>query len=296
MQLVSFCYQQVVALRNGLFDQGFLPIYHSTKPVVSIGNIAAGGTGKTSLTELIARKVGRPVAILERGYKSAVTLDEPFIVTSPLEGDEAFMLASKLPFAKVIVGKKRVESAKFAETLDVDYILMDDGMQHRYLHRDIEIVVLHREGGFLRESLTSLIRADYVVINGVRKEEEVAFLQKYTDAPLIGVAYEVLNGEEFCNRKVSAFCGIGKPEPFYALLEEMGCHIVTKKTLSDHAKFEGVEEFIEEALEKGAEKIVCTEKDFIKLSAGVSPLKVALKVQFGEKHLEKMLERLSDLF
>ena len=104
------------------------------------------------------------------------------------EGDEAFLLSQKLPFAKVIVGKKRVLSAQLAETLDVDYILLDDGMQHRYLHRDIEIVVLHKKGGFLRESLKSLARADYVVVNGVKTEEEVAFLQKYTQAPIMGVS------------------------------------------------------------------------------------------------------------
>ena len=209
------------------------------------------------------------------------------------------MLASKLPYAKVIVGKKRAESAKFAEKLAVDYIVMDDGMQHRYLHRDIEVVMTHcRPGkGLMRESPKRLRKADYVVVNGIRTEEEFqkasSDLRKYTEVPLIGVSYDVVNREEIASKTVGAFCGIGKPEEFYQLLEEMNCHVVQKETLADHVPFHEVEKFIASAMARGAEKIVCTEKDSIKLHAAVIPLKVELSVKFGKQHWEALCKNLS---
>lgn len=303
--LLSQGYRGAVFVRNCLFDLNIISSFHAQKKVVSIGNIVAGGTGKTSLTELIAQEIHRPVAILERGYRARKKRREPFLVSLPEEGDEAFLLAQKLPFAKVIIGKKRKESAKLADVLDVDYILLDDGMQHRYLHRDIEIVVLHYRDlfgghaylprGLLRDSPKRLKKADYVVVNGVYTEQEFRAIPITT--PLIGVFYEILNKGELQNRKVGAFCGIGKPEEFYALLQSIGCEIVEKKSFPDHSYFEGLEAFVQIASQKGAETIVCTEKDYVKLKAtrGITPLKVKLEVKFGKEHFAQLKETIWQL-
>ena len=278
---------------------------------MSIGNITCGGTGKTSFTALLAGKVGKPVAILERGYRARKKRKEPFLVSTPDEGDEAFMLSKKIEFAKVIVGKKRINSAKMAEKMAIDYILLDDGMQHRYLHRDIEIVVVHYQDlfgggeflprGFLRESPKRLKKADYIVVNGVRNEAEFLEatdqLKYYSKAPLIGVAYEVLNKELLENRRVGAFCGIGKPKEFYALLHLVGCRIVESETLPDHAYFSGIDKFMNKAMRNGAETIVCTEKDYIKLDKknGVIPLSVELVVHFGKPHFLNLVASIERL-
>jgi tetraacyldisaccharide 4'-kinase len=302
---ISATFKAAVSFRNQLFDRGWLPIYCSKKFVVSIGNIACGGTGKTSFVELLARKVNLPVAILERGYKAKKRKKEPFFVSSPDEGDEAYMLAHKMQFAQVIIGKKRKESAKLAEILPVNYILMDDGMQHRYLHRDLEIVIVHARDlfgkgyflpkGALRESPKRLAKADYIVINGAATEETFhnakTQLQTYTDAPCIGISYKVPNSASWQGKKVAAFCGIGKPDEFYKLLKSIGCELVMTKSYPDHSYFNGIDAFIDVALEKGVEVIVCTEKDFVKMQnkKNVTFLPIETSVNFGEEHFLEMV-------
>ncbi len=304
--VMSLFFRGGVFFRNMLFDRGVLPIYRSKKMVISVGNITLGGTGKTPFTELLVKSIGRPVAILERGYRAKKQKKEPFLITSADEGDEAYLLSQKLEFAKVIVGKKRSKSAKFAEELGVDYIVLDDGMQHRYLHRDMEIVLLHYKDlfgkgafapyGFLRESPNRLKQASYIVINGVKNEVDFSFaarqIERYSSAKLIGGFYEVLNREEFKDKKVAAFCGIGKPEEFFSLLEQIGAEVNLKEILPDHERFEKVHHFKEKAYKNGIEMIVCTEKDYVKLSdkKGVVPLLVEFRVFFGSHHFKKLVE------
>lgn len=295
--------------RNALFDFGLIRVYRSKKMVVSIGNIALGGTGKTPFTELLVKTIGQPVAILERGYRAKKRKKEPFIVSSPGEGDEAYLLLKKIEFAQVIIGKKRTKSAKFAEKLGVSYIVLDDGMQHRYLHRDIEVVVLHNQDlfgrghfapyGFLRESPKRLKNADYIIINGVKNEREFLLaetqVREYSDAKLIGGFYRVENGEEFRGKKVAAFCGIGKPEEFFRELGALGADVILRHVLRDHDTFKDFQSFKEKAFSLGIETIVCTEKDYVKLEdqRGVFALKIAFKVIFGTNHFRELVEEIS---
>ncbi len=257
----------------------------------------AGGTGKTAFAELLAKEVGKPVAVLERGYKAKKRRREPFFVSSPDEGDEAYMLAQKIKQARVIICRKRRLGAALAETLPVDYILLDDGMQHRYLHRDIEIVIVHASDlfgkgaflpkGTLRDSPKRLAKADYIVINGVRTQksfkEAESQLRIFSNAPCVGVSYQVQHPEKWRGKKIAAFCGIGKPDEFYALLKSLGCELLLTKSYPDHSYFPGVAQFIKKASDLGAERIVCTEKDFAKINGiqGIVCLPVKLFVTFG---------------
>jgi len=280
--------------------------------VVSIGNIACGGTGKTPFTELFAQSIGKPVAILERGYKAKIKRKKPFIVSSADEGDEAFLLSKKIPFANVIVGRKRIVSAMFAEALPVDYILLDDGMQHRYLHRDLEIVVLHFKdiisppkflpSGLLRESPKRLKHAHAIIINGVCKQSEFEiatnYTRKFSDSPIIGVYYEIINPSQIQNKKIAVFCGIGKPEGFFFLLKSHGCELLLTKALPDHSPFQALDSFIQEAKLKKVELVCCTEKDYVKLknSSEIIPVQVQLKIQFGNKHYENLVHNIKNRF
>ena len=307
LYIFSQVYRWVVLFRNLLFDWGCVAIYRARKNVVSVGNIAVGGTGKTSFVYLLAKEVFAPVAILERGYRAKKVRRSPFLVTLPEEGDEAFLLAKKLPFAKVIVGKNRKKSARLAEKLSVGYILLDDGMQYRSLYRDIEIVLLHYEDlkkkgyflprGWLREDPKRLEKADYVVIQGDAEETLGLQMQSKIKAPMMGVSYKMLNGEVLRDQTVGAFCGIGRPGQFYTFLNSLGCHIVEKKELPDHAALDEAESFFSSCLEKGAKRIVCTEKDFVKLQQPLKekyplvPLLVELSVVWGKAHFDELVER-----
>ena len=154
--LVSFC-------RNTLYDRGWLSISRVERPVVSVGNLVAGGTGKTPLVHLIASRFAhRRVAILSRGY-------------GPIP-DEPLLLRRRLSAVKVYIGKNRVELAKQAIEEGAQLLILDDGFQHRALHRDFDLVILSGADpfgkghflprGFLRDSPRRLKDADAIFISG----------------------------------------------------------------------------------------------------------------------------------
>ena len=209
---ISWIYQFFVACRNWAFDRGWVRRYTPPVPVViSIGNIVAGGTGKTPVTYLLAKEFYDevPLAILARGYRSkAENLSAPIVLSrgqGPMHpasycGDEPFMLAQNLPKSFVFVGKDRHKASNMAAKAGVKLILLDDGMQHRRLARDFEVVVMDAldpfgQGyflprGLLREGLKSLSRADLIVLNHVYDHSRfIALRQKiarYTTAPVRG--------------------------------------------------------------------------------------------------------------
>lgn len=296
--------------RNFLFDRAILPTSRVNKLVVSIGNIIAGGSGKTPFTHRLATDVGEPLLLLHRGYRAEKS-GEGEEVESPSQGDEAFLLKQKLPHAKVVRGKNRAAIAKKEEGGPSTYILLDDGMQHRYLHRDVEIVVLHARAlfggghflprGLLRESPKNLKRADAIFLNGVKSEEEFTLaarlVQQYSKAPIFGGAYTVVNREEIAGKSVGAFCGIGQPEEFFSLLKGLGCQIVKERVLADHEPFLGAIEFIQEALNQGAECVVCTEKDYVKVGAlpHLKRLCIEVEILYGRACYEDLVKNIRTL-
>lgn len=309
LALFSYAYQFGIFWRNCFFDIGILSIKKVGKPVISVGNIVCGGSGKTPFVKMLAMDIAEPVAILHRGYRTLKK--KQGVITSADEGDEAYMLARVLPFATVIVGKNRRKSALLGESYGVKYHLLDDGMQYRYLERDVEIVIVHKEdilqetnflpSGPLRETPWRLKKASYVIINGIQDEREFndlrAIMKKYTNAPLIGTCYEVVNKKLYEGRVIGAFCGIAKPKQFYTSLHQLGCRIVHNATLGDHRALESPEEFISQSFCKGAEIVVCTEKDFVKLkeTKNIIPLKIEMKVVFGSDHYDELTRHIKSL-
>ena len=307
----SWIYQVVVTCRNWGFDYGWLRQYSPPVPlVVSVGNIVAGGTGKTPLTLLLAQELQTDfsIAILARGYRSPVEhLSIPIVLSKgqgPMHpasycGDEPYLLSSRLPKAFVFVGKDRQKASNMAARAGIQVVLLDDGMQHRRLARDIEIVVVdaldpfgqghYLPRGLLREGLRSLSRADLVILNNVfdmdRFHKITHQILSYTSASVIGMRPEVEQIYNFedqplhlkAPQKIGIFCGIANPDYFYNTLQKLGFEIVDHYYVPDHESFnfDFLEKFADQCYLKGASYLICTEKDRVKLNspeAGALPL------------------------
>lgn len=298
---LSWLYQFGVTWRNRAFDYGWLRQYSPPVPVViSVGNIVAGGTGKTPITLHLAKEFYKDftLSILSRGYRSPVENQSVPVALSrgngPMHpasfcGDEPYLLSHNLPNAYVFVGKDRHKASNMAARAGVDIILMDDGMQHRRLARDFEVVVLDARDpfgqghflprGFLRESLHALSRATLVVVNHVSNHEDYLklkeYLKKYTQAPVVGAAMEISGiydlgdreQESLNGKRVGIFCGIAHPEYFEETIKSLGAEIIVRQFFPDHLGFDqkGLLTFMDRCLALGADTIVCTEKDRVKI-------------------------------
>jgi len=262
----SFIYAFIIFCRNELYNRGLLPVYRVNPTVVSVGNIVAGGSGKTPFVHLLAQQFfGKKIAILSRGYGEMP--------------DEAILLARRLPHVQVCVGKDRVALAK---QIEADLIILDDGFQHRRLHRDVDIVLGSRVGrylpwGFLRDSPKRVEQADFVF-----KDELKLKVKRILD--LKGNLIPSIQGW-----KVGIFCGIAHPENFRNTVEAMGAEVVAEQFFADH------EMAPLNKLPK-TDVLICTEKDFVKLPATNLPiyfLEMEMEFVGDPKCWEKMIDKIS---
>jgi len=249
--------------------------YHAKVKVICIGNITAGGVGKTPVAMAMAEKYqkeGKKVFFVTRGYKGklkniVVDLDKH---TPEETGDEARLLAGVAP---TIITPKREEGAKLAEKMGADVIIMDDGFQNPGLYKDESWLVFDGKIGIgngqiipagpLRETLQNgERRAQYILIMG--KDE--TGLAKQCTLPVYFGRIEALPFD-LANKRVSAFAGIGHPEKFYRTLQDLGYDVVATHDFADHYayKTEDIERLVKEASDKGL-SLVTTEKDYVKLS------------------------------
>lgn len=298
---LSWIFKLGVNCRNRLYEKGWMRRYVPPVPlVISIGNIVAGGTGKTPATLLLAGALYErfTIAILSRGYRSkAEKLDMPLLLcegqgpTFPANycGDEPYLFAQRLPKAIVIVGGNRKKASFLAAKVGAQAILLDDAMQHRRLARDFDIVVVDvgdpfGQGyflprGFLRDEIRSLTRAHLIILNHIDDLEQFAAvknqLKNYSLAPVVGtrgyvIAIRDFNGQEVSLPKeqaVGMFCAIAHPEYFRLTLEKEGFQVINEWILADHDSIEekDLEQFAHESIKKGAKWLICTEKDRVKL-------------------------------
>lgn len=331
---MSGFFEMGVKLRNMAFDREWIKEKRVTVPVISIGNIIAGGTGKTAFIQRITKDLNKfgKISILSRGYRSQIEkvggslhLIEQSRITPEVCGDEAYLLFKSLPEAVLFVGKDRVLNAERAVYHEADFILLDDGMQYRSLHRDIEIVMLHGDDlygkgfylprGYLRDSPKRLKKADCVVVNHVHDlnhfhaaEKEVG---KWTDAPVVGTRMVPKEVETQCgdhlrdlkDRRIGVFCGLGKPDSFVNTVLEMGGTVAEKWILPDHIGPTGaaLSLFAQKCVERGCDIIICSEKDWVKLPMDqelplpLGYLKAEMEVVTGKEHYETLLSRIGKL-
>jgi len=303
--LLSLPYGAAVRARNRLFDLGALPQQDVGCPVVSVGNLTVGGTGKTPMAIRVAgmlRDRGIRPAVLSRGYggRSAapvlVVSDGGRILAGPDEaGDEPVLIARCLPGVPVLAGAKRAVTGRYArENFGADVLVLDDGFQHRWIRRDLDIVLLDSRAplgngfllprGPLREPPDSLERAGVVAFT--RSGETAPPPDKGLAAILRGrpvlrtrirpVKLVTADGTEMplsrlAGKRVFAFAGIARPDSFRQTLQGLGADIAGFRALPDHHRY-GAEDVrrIERAFdETGAEILVTTEKDGVKLSGPV---------------------------
>ena len=233
---LSRVYGYVIAARNLCYDTGLFTIHRTGIPVVSIGNIEAGGTGKTPMTIALARELssrGLKPAIVTRGYRGrlkGVVLVRPDHQACEV-GDEALLMARILR-VPVIKAPDRVRGAIFArDELSSDLVLLDDGFQHRRIHRDLDIVLVAGDVGSdallplgrLREPAASLARADLVVhTKGAGSSEMSAEL---VPCSLIGPSGAEEDLTSLSGRHVLAVSGIARPGHFAGMLKDLGARV-----------------------------------------------------------------------
>ncbi|NTW63144.1 MAG: tetraacyldisaccharide 4'-kinase [Chlorobiaceae bacterium] len=316
LQPASLLYKNIIQLRNTLFDHKIFRTWQSPFPVVSIGNISAGGTGKTPLVDWIAKyylSLGYKPAIVSRGYGrntkgvQLVSDGKTVFMKSNACGDETAMLAWNNREAIVVVAEKRKDAftfiiSRFAEAMP-DVIILDDAFQHRQIGRNLDIVVINEKEpyfkaemipkGRLREPLINLARADLLVLSKITGSTTTAAIAKdleQTGKPLIkartaagnlvclsGMFNTAKENSSPSGIKALAFAGIGSPQSFLDTLREQGITIVAHRFFRDHESY--TEKTIA-ALQLEADKkeltLVTTEKDYFRL-LGQPELKEILK-------------------
>lgn len=300
---LSWIYECGVVLRNLYFDREMFPAEHVGVPVISVGNISVGGTGKTPVVESIARTLTEKdvlAGIISRGYKRStrglveVSDGKSLKVTAQESGDEPHQLAMHLPQTVIVVDDRRVRGARYAvQRLGVQAIILDDGFQHRAIHRDLDIVVIDASrspfsmrmlpAGYRRDTYSSLKRADIVLLTRVKRTTAIDRLEerirRLTDAKIFTSAFNVatfrraktkfsVDLESVKGKKAVAFCGIGQPESFRTSLEEIGVHVVSLIPYEDHHPYSRADLALVAAEQEklSAEYIVTTEKDIARLS------------------------------
>jgi len=315
LKLLSHGYKLGVGIRNTAFDRLYKPI-KLKMPVISVGNIVAGGTGKTPVIEYLAQALApKKIAILSRGYRRKSRKNILITPDSLVEecGDEPYLLAQRIQAATILVGADRVQSGLLAQEKGAQVILLDDGMQHRKLHRDIEIIVMQADDlfggghflprGLLRDHPKRLRSADHILLNGIQDKDHLQQIEKelrpFTNAPITAMELTVENSHEISSKKVAVFSAIANPKNFYKTLKTLGCDIVETIEKPDHYSFspEELQGLANRA--KGASILVCTEKDAVKLPKNlhlpIVPVKISLSPTFGKEHLEKRIQEVKNV-
>jgi tetraacyldisaccharide 4'-kinase len=307
LRVAEALFRAGAALRGALYEGGLLRAVRAGVPVVSIGNLAVGGAGKTPVAIAIARRLalrGRTVAVLSRGYGAArsdarvVADGERVLMSAEDGGDEPVLIARRLPGARVLCGPRRAALARTAvEALGADALLLDDGFQHRALARDLDVVVLdaaspfgngrllpagpNREpAGALRRAglvwLSRVDQADGTALEALRALARAATGREPVESRHAPV--DVMDGalgrgfgvDALRGRRVLVLAGIARPEGFRRTVAAMGAEAAAERIFPDHHRFAAGE--LDEALRAAdaarCDLVVTTEKDAVRLPAG----------------------------
>ncbi len=292
--------------------------------MVSVGNLTAGGTGKTPCVEMVARfyrGLDRRVAILSRGYGAQAGVN-----------DEALVLEQSLPDVPHLQGADRVALAQLAvEELESEILVLDDGFQHRRLRRDLDMVLIDATNpwghgyllprGLLREPIGGLRRADVVLLTRCdlatpdaivelrRRVREVA-----PQVPLVETVHEPAAWrnaagleqavEALRGRPIAAFCGIGNPDGFRQTLVHLGLNVTAWRTYADHHPYsrDDIDELRRWARQQSADAaLVTTQKDLVKINVDrlgereLWALRIQLRVRAGAEVLQEKLRQIAPL-
>ena len=288
LRIAAVFYGLAIRLRNVAYDRGWKKTERATLPVISLGNLTTGGTGKTPFAAFVARwfrERGVRVCFLSRGYGA----DDRGV------NDEALVLDQLCPDVPHLQNPDRVAAARIAhEELDSQLLLLDDGFQHRRLARDLDIVLIDATNpwgfghllprGLLREPLAGLRRADIVVITRVDQasRDDVEAIRRrvlqvhpqcaiaratFPPIRLINSSGTTAKLESLAGQTVAAFCGIGNPVAFRASLEKLDWQIADFRSFPDHHQYTraDVEDLERWSRSLPVAAVVCTQKDLVKI-------------------------------
>ncbi len=303
---LSPIYAAIMRARSAAYASGFLASYRVSRPVICLGNISMGGTGKTPHVIWLCKKLaetGLRPAVISRGYggragKGPLVVSEGAgpNVTPHIAGDEPVMIARRLKGVPVVIGSDRVASARLAiSRLGAEIIVLDDGFQHLRLKRDLDIVLIPATrplkdekvfpGGELREPPQALSRASCVLItraegiSPLTRKNFVSELKPYLGGKPVFFSRNKVSGilpfgekgkrKNTSNHMHFAFCGLGDPDSFLTTLQAEGIKTAGHRWFPDHHKYDSHDllRLVTEAQKAGADALVTTAKDAVKLSS-----------------------------
>ncbi len=302
---LKFLYNIIVKVRNALFDKGILKALKVEVGVISVGNITVGGQGKTPVVIYLAKLLknkGIKTAVLSRGYRRKtrgylLVSDGKKILTSVNDcGDEIFLVASECKVPAAVCEKRAEGAARLLNDVKTDVILLDDAFQHRWIHRDLDIVVFDQRFllkgksreqellpfGLMREPFSGIKRAQVIIVNRKFAEKQPLpefFVQAARGRDVFHAYYkareivdlktgETFELKEFRGQKSFVVCGIAKPHSFLSILEDNNIDITNRKLFPDHKFYtqKEVQQIRTAFYKTNSYSVITTQKDAVKLS------------------------------
>ena len=333
LYLPSLPYGWAVRIRTFLYSLGLLPQKHLPCPVISVGNLTVGGTGKTPMVMAMAKGLmerGIHIAILSRGYKgkrtsgSLVSNGQNLLLSSEESGDEPFLMAQHLKGIPILIGKDRFKNGKMAlQQFNIHGFLLDDGYQHLCLYRDLNILLIDSQIGFgddqllprgiLREPLSHLRRAHLFILT--KAEQPEACLSLETKLHQIQPSTQTFHShyEPLClispggkdedlhflqGKKVLALSGIGNPKYFSYLLRKCKLEVTKEVIFPDHHPYTDQDLVVIQKEAEEVDWIVTTEKDMVKLNQfRIDRLPIrALRIQVKIWEEEEFYKKVMEVF
>jgi len=307
---ISWLFRLLVTVRRWLYQRGWLTVHRFTAPLIVVGNITVGGTGKTPFVIWLInclRRAGYKPGMVSRGYGGGAT-EWPQQVTSDsdpaLVGDEAVLLANRCQCPMAVAPDRSAAVTALLDNNDCDVVIADDGLQHYAMGRDIEVVIIDGQRRFgngqmlpagpLREPVTRLNSVDLCIVNGetvAADEYRMTLTQSYLynlQAPSTRQAVSYFKGQA-----VHAVAGIGNPERFFDLLRNADVEVVAHP-FSDHHAYSADDLAFSDDL-----PIVMTEKDAVKCMRFARPNHWAVAIEMAptpesqvEEHLLSLLNKI----
>jgi len=268
---LSWVYELITTFRSGAYRYGWREAFSAPMPIISVGNLTTGGTGKTPIVIALASglvKAGKRVLILSRGYGATVPL-QGVRADDPRYGDEAYLIQEEVPEALVLVGRRREEVLRKAMAdYHPDYVILDDGFQYMRLKRTVNILLFDGEAligngrllplGPLRESMKALRRADIIFVTRSMTQETLDTVERWVRTyhplgvlPIMPVPFNVaglravtgdsaktqttlIQPEQLAARSIIAFSALARPEAFEKNLLELKLPLLEHKRFADH--------------------------------------------------------------
>lgn len=323
---LSLIYQIVSLIIRRLYLHGWLPSHKAPLPVISVGNIVFGGSGKTPLVQNLLHYLsgqGFTPALITRGYRGRWEKNSGYVPSNSNKvidwrdtGDEPFMIARNLPHIGIFIGKDKLKSCRKAWETGHDIAVVDDGFQHYRLRRDFDIVLHSPERRSLkREPLSSLKQADFILLEDKASSGEKDLLRRKTgDVPFYSYSvepagfFQAETGKPVPQTKlkktpVLAFCGIANPQRFLNLLNQSGIYPRDFLVFPDHHPYPltSIDKIIRRFHACGAHAGITTEKDVVKLKSlqtvpefSLWTANIRLKIDSGfYQTLKKQLDKLT---